>query len=93
MLKHAGKDILRAKGSFRSANRRAERPVQSNKDEDENIIGVQPSPRSSTRGTLDRLSVSRTRVRRTSHKGGLYLCYTQRIQQQFEIADMNRGTG
>jgi hypothetical protein len=56
-----------------SVNDLAERQVQRNIEEEENIIDVvQRSPRTSTRGVSARLSVPRMRVSRTLKTEGLY---------------------
>ena len=53
---------LREKGSFASVNRRSERQVQRNVEDDEHIIDiVQPSPRTSKRRISARLRISRMR--------------------------------
>ena len=76
------------KGSFPCANRRAERHVQRNVEEGENIIDmVQRSPRTSTQRISPHLSFSRMTVWRTPHTEGIYPYHIQRIQH-LEPADM-----
>jgi hypothetical protein len=79
---------LREKGSFRSVNRCAERQVQQNVEEDENIIDmVQRSACISTRRISAHFCVLRMRVWRTLHAEGMYPYHIQRIQH-LEPADM-----
>jgi len=79
---------LAEKGSLPSVNRRAERQVQRNLEEGENIIDrVQRSPRTSTRRISAPFCVSRMRVWRTLHTEGMYSYHIQRFQH-LEPADM-----
>ena len=79
---------LREKGSFPSFNRCAERQIQRNMEEDENIIDmVQRSSRTSTRKISARLCVPRKRFRRMLYTEGLYPYHIQRIHH-LEPADM-----
>jgi len=64
---------LREKGSFPNVNRRAERQVQRNVEENENIIDmVQRSTLTNTRRVSARFCVPRMRVWRTLHAEGMY---------------------
>jgi hypothetical protein len=76
------------KGSFPSADRRAERQVQRDVVKDENIIDiVQRNSRIITRRISVRLRVPRVRVWRSLHTDGMYPYRIQRIQH-LEPADM-----
>ena len=63
---------LREKGSFPGVHRRAERQVQRNVEEDENINDMfHRNPRTSTRRISARFCVPRMRVWRTLHAEGM----------------------
>ena len=58
-----------------------ERTRKQNMEEQENVLDmVQRSPTTSTRRLSARIGVSRTRVRRTFHEGGLYSFHPQPVQ-------------
>jgi len=64
---------LREKGSFPSFNRCAERQIQRNAEEGENIIDmVQRNSRNNTRRISARLCVPRMRVWRMLYTEGMY---------------------